>query len=1540
MASFGDATMPSTRRTRKSIGAPTSSAKGRDKENATIDLGSTLAESRKKSRSKSIGPGGLDALKNANGNRRASLAVPSRPPPRSILKPTMPLLPEIPPHRKRGADLIDLGPPRSSTPTITGSSDIPGSSGSKIALRTEEEQQAAAREREERERRDARRKSLANRRVSFAAEATLHTFHEVEYMQDATGSTDSTRRASRVDGQGSDRPSTPQEQAEEVVPQSPENQRELHQKKRRRSSTANLMEFSDNEENTMASGFSSDSEPADAVEELEADEEVEESDSNSDSDDEGTMMTIDEHEVTGASVMSGRTTASDDENDTLDEALRMAARQAGTQKLGFDDEEEEEVIPSFGWIKKSTPKGEAAQDQENPPPAPPAHSSPLKEDDDVDMDMDMDMEMTTAVGGILNDKTSRSIADPNEDMSMDVTRAIGGILSRVSQEVAESTQDDQTMEFTTAVGGIHKSNPNDILFDENNNEDLSMEFTTAIGGVLPSQGKRDTAEKRRTTISTRDESVMDQSAMDMDMTVGVGLILSAGNKTVIGEDATVGMDMTTCVGRILSSPDKPMEEDATGGMDMTVGVGKILSATPDSPREDELTMGMDMTVGVGRIMPVVRPSDQEDATMGMDMTTAVGGIIRAPQSPESRIAAKKLMEEEVDKPDTPSKSMSAKPASPAKKLAASVKKHSPAGQDTGSSPGFNPFQGRGLRNSMPRAGLLNESPARTRTPSPPKSVAPPQAVASTPLDSSPVKTPQSSKRRGRPPRQKSPVRKPATPSPEKTASRLNVFQHDPATGARTPTVVLTPQTRRHSGIGADKPGLGSPRVAAILDRRGSLGEAAQEFVPGKPRGVTFTDPKELEDEIDKDRQKEEDRESGRKILEREADGELGEKDATLNLREMIDSLSPKKKRLQGRKSLHVGSARGLLGKRPAELDDQDDSEVQDGVKRLKGHQGSPVKNVKLQQPPSREETTGRRLTRSAQLNLDEETAPKATPPHSESPLKIVSTAKSPHGQSRFRDVEEDTISRPMNLDGSPARDEAELMNEEPGERIHLQDFLNMTSIRFMELTTTKRRHTQAPDMFREMGGKEDMSLERCVVAGACTVPMLELYQHSCRELKKYISEGRRIVREIESETFEENPPLFREYMSASPDFKNILDNQFKNGKTHARLESKAMWYEWRMKLQEGLREGLIRISDGMAADEKVLQQQQKLLSSVIPSIVARFAELEQENGNLQAVAEELADCDPEELETARADLAEIDSDVQEKTQRIAELRRELEDAERGIEQLTQERQQCHEDIKEAEKIREECRGWSTGEIRALKGKLCFSRTSTRAKLTKCTDRVDALEKQHGWAVSGVSGSQISMTYHREIEVVFDISAFQPKKKNSRIDLWYIAANRESNPVASSPEKDFFLQCIRDHVRGLPQSRTKIAGLLHMIRTAWDAAVSTSNHVRQLNITFPTSVVRTSDSSIAVKSSILMASLETKVEVALEIRSASKPEGVEFSLHPEAKVIYGEHFNTGKIGEFLSTHLGDKALSQEEGAPSWSEVVVNLHERLLARGRKQ
>lgn len=527
-----------------------------------------------------------------------------------------------------------------------------------------------------------------------------------------------------------------------------------------------------------------------------------------------------------------------------------------------------------------------------------------------------------------------------------------------------------------------------------------------------------------------------------------------------------------------------------------------------------------------------------------------------------------------------------------------------------------------------------------------------------------------------------------------------MFNTDQESGTRTPSVVLTPQ-RRLSGLGLDRNGLGSPRVAEIFERRGSLGDTSAEFVPGK-RVVSFEDPKRMAEELDRERQSEEEKENDRAILEREADGSGG-KDVTFNLREMIDSLSPTRNPLKGRKSLHVGSASGLLGKRPAELDsDEEDEEERDGVKRLKGHQGSPVKNVRLKNPPSKSETTGHLMRSTPSL----EYSGSASTPTPASPVK-GGQRETPRHQLRFKDVDDDPTTREIDFRERPVKDAAQLEKEAEEGHIHLQDFLNMTSIRFMELTTTKRRHTAAPSSFVNgtlTDGEEDISLERCVVAGACTVPTLELYQHCCRELKKYISEGRRIVREIETDTFEENPPLFREYMTATPEVKALMDNQFKNVKTHARLLSKAMWYEWRMKLQDGLKEGLIKISQGMDSDEKFLQKQQELLASVMPGLVSRYEVLLEESTNLEEAAREIADSDPAQLQATRAELTDLDADIARKKKLIAELRQEFEEAEADVESLSTRKQTCQADIRESDKIREECRGWTSAEISAFKGK--------------------------------------------------------------------------------------------------------------------------------------------------------------------------------------------------------------------------------------------
>lgn len=192
--------------------------------------------------------------------------------------------------------------------------------------------------------------------------------------------------------------------------------------------------------------------------------------------------------------------------------------------------------------------------------------------------------------------------------------------------------------------------------------------------------------------------------------------------------------------------------------------------------------------------------------------------------------------------------------------------------------------------------------------------------------------------------------------------------------------------------------------------------------------------------------------------------------------------------------------------------------------------------------------------------------------------------------------------------------------------------------------------------------------------------------------------------------------MFREYISATPDMKLVMDNQLKNVKTHARLLSKGMWYDWRMTLLGTLKEGLFKTGEGMIKDEEILDHQQALLDTVLPKLIQKAEALQTQEADLQAAAEELANCDPEELSNARQELISVDAEVEEKKRLIADLRKQLQGKEAELESGAEKKQAWLEEIREAEKIREECRGWTSTEISALKCK-ALPPTSLALKLT-------------------------------------------------------------------------------------------------------------------------------------------------------------------------------------------------------------------------------
>jgi kinetochore protein Spc7/SPC105 len=527
--------------------------------------------------------------------------------------------------------------------------------------------------------------------------------------------------------------------------------------------------------------------------------------------------------------------------------------------------------------------------------------------------------------------------------------------------------------------------------------------------------------------------------------------------------------------------------------------------------------------------------------------------------------------------------------------------------------------------------------------------------------------------------------------------------------------------------------------------------------------------------------------------------------------------------------------------------------------------------------------------------------------------------------------------------GEPQVDEAdeaaEEVSESDVERISLQDFLDMTKIRFMDLSTTKRRHTAAPALFHDTEVEEkEETLDRYVVAGACTLPEYELYQHACHEMKKYISDGRHFVRTMEANVMEENPLLFSEYLTAPPDQRIVMDNQFKNLKTNARLEARGEWYTWRSTLLHDLKSGLLGTLDGFKRDESKLANQEQLLDTVLPPLVEKQGMLSIECKQLQQRHDELNSCDREELEQTREKLVATDAELEEKRQLLERLRQDLADKDARIVAVKERKIECVEETKAAERVREECRGWSTSEVHELKG---TSHTySSESCTNSITAKVTALEQTHGWSIISASSASITMTHLNDLELYLQPSAFMTggNTPNQSISLAYVGDSATLHPRPLTTSKRFFLQLIRAQLHCISQSQTRISDVLSLVKNGWATALAVADGVRWLEHNYITEEFILSDERMAISANMLLPTLQTKVKVTFEVGVSLSVDAVQTDVGARAEVVYGEKYGEEKMGAFLRDFCGSEVRKVDDMAV-WADGMLDLAARLRKTGRK-
>lgn len=280
-------------------------------------------------------------------------------------------------------------------------------------------------------------------------------------------------------------------------------------------------------------------------------------------------------------------------------------------------------------------------------------------------------------------------------------------------------------------------------------------------------------------------------------------------------------------------------------------------------------------------------------------------------------------------------------------------------------------------------------------------------------------------------------------------------------------------------------------------------------------------------------------------------------------------------------------------------------------------------------------------------------------------------------------------------------EEAGEENNEPDnyQNIGLSEFLNTVNIDFMDDFLTSTRGHSSFGLVTET--TEEPKLVDYVVAGQ-RIAVFGVFDFSIREMRNNVRTAKEMFAQFEEDTLEENPQLFREYLEATPDTKQIMNSQFKLMKTFTREQAKNVWYTWRSTLIKDVHKVLEKNLSNLKEDEKLLESKKPEIENEYDQVSSKFSEMKRKLEAMRKRQQELDSVDRETIIGAQNTLAKSKKELGESKEKLEKQTTQVRTARENIEQLLIMKRELQEQIQQAEKVREQHRRIESEEINELK----------------------------------------------------------------------------------------------------------------------------------------------------------------------------------------------------------------------------------------------
>ncbi|THH27079.1 hypothetical protein EUX98_g7108 [Antrodiella citrinella] len=518
------------------------------------------------------------------------------------------------------------------------------------------------------------------------------------------------------------------------------------------------------------------------------------------------------------------------------------------------------------------------------------------------------------------------------------------------------------------------------------------------------------------------------------------------------------------------------------------------------------------------------------------------------------------------------------------------------------------------------------------------------------------------------------------------------------------------------------------------------------------------------------------------------------------------------------------------------------------------------------------------------------------------PPRISATPMESEEDSEVPPDEEYNVANPSST--QQWRDEVEGDDnlEDEGPPISIEQFFEMTGIRFMEEITAPRRASIHPSQLQsrsrrrplplpdsdltthsvdnalsESDSSEVIPLADFITAMAIDIPQLELYSTIANQLSGWIEDSRKICRQADEEARQVTPGVFRDFAEADPSDKEFLIHQLKVIKANNHGTAKSQWYEWKKDWTEQLHVTAEATFAELESDAKVLEDINTQAQAMLPALQAEYDQVMKELEEEQASVAEIENCDKDFLSELKVTIAEQDSELESYRADVSEAKAKLTRLEEKLTEIDSQKQEATAAISQAERV------------------IHIQKESTSAEVFRLKDELEALQDLHLWRVTKLTASVMELLYASRYQVLIPCVQFKPVPARVEVRKTKASQLKERDPFPQLTQ--LMLDGAHTLVRQLQRDVTP-QEIVHVLGDFWTSCTQLRSQFTFLAIKYPVivEVKPASDGSrvLIARATVLFVPVMSKARISfvLDAPTYSKWPSSIASLQTDVDVAYG------------------------------------------------